>query len=631
MGPALSDSRLPNRYARIRFSLSPTPELTVRLKLLLIASLAIAACKGSETDGNTTGDQERAQGYLDRYAKEYQRLSYEAQKADWASNTHIVEGDSSNATRTRAAKEALAAFVGSVTNIDTIRTFLKDSASLTPVQRRELATMLYLAADAPQSDPDLVKRRIAAETEQVEKLYGFTFRMKGKAVTPNTIDSILRTSTNLDERLAAWEASKEVGKVLKSGLVNLQHLRNQTVQGLGYSDFFSYQVGDYGMTTQEMLDLNEKLLSQLWPLYRELHTWARYELAKRYGQPVPDLLPAHWLPNRWGQSWEALVKVSGANLDSAFADKTPEWVVQQGEGFYKSLGFPPLPKVFWDSSSLYALPAGEKFKKNTHASAWHLDLDKDVRSLMSVVPDADWYGTVHHELGHIYYYIAYSTPEVPIVLRGGANRAYHEGIGTMMELAASQPRFLQGRGVMSRTAKSDSTAQLLKEALAYVVFMPFSSGTMTRFEHALYAQNLPPEQYNTKWWELVKRYQGIVPPGDRSGDLADAATKTHINDDAGQYYDYALSNALLFQLHTHIARNILEQDPHNTDYYGNTKVGDFLKRLMAPGASKPWRDVLKATTGSELDAQAMVDYFAPLMSWLKEQNRGRKHTLPESL
>ena len=159
-------------------------------------------------------------------------------------------------------------------------------------------------------------------------------------------------------------------------------------------------------------------------------------------------------------------------------------------------------------------------------------------------------------------------------------------------------------------------------------FAPFAAGTMTRFEHALYAEDLSPDEFNATWWALVRDYQGVVPPEPRGEEWADALTKTHINDDAAQYYDYAIANALLFQMHDHIAREILGQDPHDTDYYGSTAVGDFLRALMTPGASRPWRDVLQETTGRELDAQAMVDYFQPLYDWLQEQNRGRDATLP---
>jgi peptidyl-dipeptidase A len=420
-----------------------------------------------------------------------------------------------------------------------------------------------------------------------------------------------------------------VGPVLKPGLLRLRDLRNQVVRSLGYPDYFSYQVSDYGMSAQEMLRLNDDFIRELRPLYQELHTWARYELAKRYGVPVPEQLPAHWLPNRWAQDWSALVQVEGLDVDAALAKRSPEWVVRQGEEFYQSLGFDSLPASFWTKSSLYPLPANAPFKKNTHASAWHMDLERDVRSLMSVEPNREWYETVHHELGHVYYFMTYTRPEVPVVLRQGANRAYHEGVGSMIGLASLQRRFLVGRGLVPPEVKVDSMAQLLQEALSYVVFVPFAAGTMTRFEHALYADSLPGDRFNAKWWELARRYQGIVPPAPRDERWSDALTKTHINDDPAQYYDYALSYALLFQLHDHIARQILHQDPHDTDYYGSRETGDFLRRLMAPGASRPWRETLRETTGRELDGKAMANYFEPLYRWLQEQNRGRKATLPE--
>lgn len=591
-----------------------------RSRLGIPALLLLSACN--------IGFQRDVNAYLADYEKTYQRLYYESAQAEWASNTHIVAGDTTNAARTRRANEALARFVGSVENIEKIRGLLVQRARLTPLQHRRLEVMLYNAANSPQTAPDLVRQRIAAETEQVEKLYGFEFRLRGRPVTPNGIDNILRESASLPERLAAWDASKAVGPTLKPGLARLRDLRNGVVRALGYPDFYSYQVSEYGMTTEEMLLLTDTLLAQLRPLYRELHTWARYELAKRYGAPVPDLIPAHWLPNRWAQDWSALVSVRGLDVGAALETKTAEWIVREGERFYLSLGFDALPQTLWERSSLYPLLPGSPFKKNTHASAWHLDLDRDVRSLMSVEPNREWHETSLHELGHIYYFLSYSRPEVPLVLRGGANRAYHEGIGSMIGLASQQRRFLANRGLVPADAQVDALQLLLQEALNYVVFIPFAAGTMTRFEHALYVDRLPPERFNAKWWELVARYQGVAPPSPRDERYADGLTKTHINDDPAQYYDYALSYALLFQLHDHIARRILKQDPHDTDYYGSRAIGEFLRDLMAPGASRPWRQVLRETTGRELDAQAMVEYFRPLYDWLVEQNRGRKHTLP---
>ena len=50
---------------------------------------------------------------------------------------------------------------------------------------------------------------------------------------------------------------------------------------------------------------------------------------------------------------------------------------------------------------------------------------------------------------------------------------------------------------------------------------------------------------------------------------------------------------------------------------------------MRPGSSGDWRQLLRETTGSDLSAQAMLSYYAPLMDYLKKENRGRKHTLPD--
>ncbi|MGY2132562.1 M2 family metallopeptidase [Hymenobacter sp. HD11105] len=570
----------------------------------------------------------QADAFLQQYSTQYQRLYTQSAEAEWRSNTHIVAGDTTNAAATARANQALAAFTGSTQNITRLRELLEHKSELSELQVKQLQAALYNAANSPQTIADVVTRRIKAETAQVEKLYGFDYKYQGKSVTTNDIDEVLRKEKNPAKRQAAWEASKAIGPTLKEGLLNLRGLRNETVKALGYPDYFTYQASDYGLTREEMMQLVRQLNEELRPLYRELHTYARYELAKKYGQKqVPDYLPAHWLPNRWGQDWSAMVDVKGVNLDAALAKKGAEWQVKQAERFYQSLGFAALPPSFYEKSSLYPLPANANYKKNNHASAWHMDLENDVRSLMSVEPNTEWYETTHHELGHIYYYMSYTNPEVPVLLRSGANRAYHEAMGSLMGLAATQKPFLVGLDLVPANAKTDQTQTLLKEALNYVTFLPFASGVMSEWENSFYAENLPPDQLNAKWWELVKKYQGITPPTTRGENFLDPATKTHINDDPAQYYDYALSYVILFQLHDHIAKKILNQDPHATNYYGSKEVGTFLRDIMAPGASKDWRTVLKEKTGEDLSARAMVDYFQPLMAYLKEQNKGRKYTM----
>lgn len=597
-------------------------------QIAIAATLFIFSCSSGSNDAT----QKDAQKFIDDYTAQFVMLYKNSSEAQWKANIEIVDGDSANMINAQKADEAMAAFTGSKENIAQAKKFLNEKDKLTDIQKKQIELILYAAANNPQTIADVVKQRIKAETEQTHKLYGFQYMLDGKKVSTNDIDDVLKKETNIDKRLAAWNASKEVGKTLKPGLVNLRDLRNKTVKELGYNDYFSYQVSDYNMTTDEMMQTMEKLMRELYPLYRELHTWMRYEMAKKYGvAEVPDYLPAHWLPNRWGQDWSPAVSVQGIDLDKVLQEKSKEWIVQEGEKLYTSIGFPSLPQSFWEKSSLYPYPADSNVKKNNHASAWHMDLNTDVRSLMSVEPNAEWWETANHELGHIFYYITYSNPDVPPLLRGGANRAYHEAIGSMMGMAAMQKPYLAGRGLIDANVHTDSIQALLKEALNSVVFMFFSCGTMSHFEKELYVDNLSPDQFNEKWWALAKKYQGMIPPAVRGEEYCDASTKTHINDDAAQYYDYALSYVILYQLHNYIAKNILYQDPRATNYYGEKGIGDFLKKIMYPGASKDWRVVLKESTGDELNAQAMLEYFQPLVSWLKEQNQGRKYSLPETM
>ncbi len=599
----------------------------ISIRIVLIAfSLISLNAYAKEKEQRLTVQQ-----FLDNYNKEYVTHYTKVSLAQWRANIEIKEGDTINSFQAQKADEAMAAFTGSKYNIEHARKFLKQK-KLTPQQKKQLEVILYAAANNPQTIEELVKKRIKAENDQTQQLYGFQYVLNGEKVSTNEIDDILKKENNINKRLAAWEASKEVGKTLKNGLADLRSLRNQTVQALGYPDYFTYQVSDYNLSTNEMMKTMEKLMQELYPLYRELHTWMRYELAKKYKiNEVPKLLPAHWLPNRWGQDWSSVVQVEGINLDSVLGTKDAKWIVKEGEKLYTSIGFPSLPNSFWQKSSLYPYKADSNVKKNNHASAWHINLNNDVRSLMSVEPNSEWYETANHELGHIYYYMTYSNNDVPPLLRSGANRAYHEAIGTMMGLAAMQKPYLVARGLIAPETKSDEVKALLKEALNSVVFMFFSCGTMSHFEKEMYVDNLSKDMFNQRWWALCEQYQGIASPNNRDETYADAATKTHINDDPAQYYDYALSYVLLYQLHEHIAKNILHQDPRATNYYGNKDIGNFLKSIMYYGASKDWRTVLKESTGTDLNAKAMLNYFEPLIEWLKNENKNRKHSLPEKM
>jgi peptidyl-dipeptidase A len=591
--------------------------------LFVVIILLAMAC--NTPDNNI---QQQAQTYLDAYNKKYQELVIVQNEAQWQLNTRIVKGDTVTGKLADAADKEMAQYTGSKDNIDSSKKYLAVKEQLTPLQARQFEVILFNAGNNPAVAGSIVGRRIEANNKQTSLLFGFKYNIDGKPVTTGDIDEILESSTDIKQRLKTWTASKEVGKVLKEGLDSLQYLRNASVTPLGYKDFFDYNAREYGLGEDDIIKLTHQFITEVWPLYRELHTWARYELAAKYKQPVPDYIPADWLPNRWGQDWSALVDVKGLSIDSVLKSHGAEWMAHESENFYKSIGFDSLPASFWTKSSLYPVPVDSPFSKNNHASAWHMDLNHDVRSLESVTPTTDYWSTVLHEFGHIYYFLSYSNPDVPVILRAGANRGYHEAFGTMMGLASLQKPFLEGLGMIKKDTPSNDTLKLLKEALSYIVNIPWGSGVMTEFEYNLYAKKLPKDQYNKFWWDLVKDYQGIVPSSPRGEEYCDAATKTHINDDPAQYYDYSIANVLVFQFHTYIADSILHQNPHATNYWGNKAVGDFLYKVMKPGASVDWRELQQKSIHSDMSAKAMVDYFNPLMSYLKRLNQGRKYTLP---
>jgi len=587
------------------------------LRFIVVSLLAFAAVTLARAAANPV--QERAYDFLSLVNASYQALYTVNSEAQWAALTDVSPAHDA---ASEVAGKAYAAFNGNPAIITEAKELLAHRAELDELTWRQLDRVLLNAAEGPMTNPQLVNDRVAAETAQSSILNSFEFKLHGKTVTANDIDNLLESSTDLAERQAVWEASKESGKALKAGLIKLRDLRNGVAQEMGYHDYFALQVAHYGMTTDEMIKLNDDFMQVLRPLYLQLHTWAKYKLAERYHQPVPKRIPAHWIANRWSQEWDGLAE--GADLTPFFKGRSAEFVIKSAEQFYTSIGFAPLPATFWTKSDLYPVPAGDPRKKNTHASCWHVDLGTDIRSLQSIEPNPQWFFTAHHELGHGYYFMSYTRPEVPPLLRDGANPAFHEGFGELIALASSQSPYLKSLGVLPADYKADDTAFLLSNALSPgVVFIYWSSGVMAHWEADIYAHNLPASEWNARWWQYVRDFQGIEPPTARGEEFCDPATKTHINDNPAYYYSYAIAQVFKYQLHDHIARKILHQPPQACNYANNQAVGDFLKSIMVKGATEDWRKVLRDATGEDLSTRAMIDYYAPLLHWLEEQNKGR--------
>jgi len=564
--------------------------------------------------------QDRAERFLKVAEAGYQALTYVTQEAVWAASTDVKPEHDAAA---EAAGKAMAAFCGNKVLILEAKDLLRHKAELKEVTWRELNMLLLNAAEGPMTNPQLTRDRIAAETLQASIMNGFTWKLDGKPITANQIDDVLATSTDLAERQKVWVVSKENGPALRANLLKLRDLRNGVARELGYADYFALQTARHDMTTREMNDMHRRFLRELKPLYLQLHTWVKYELAKKYRQPVPKAIPAHWINNRWSQNWTGLV--DGVDFDPYFKGWSKEKIIHTAEDFYVGLGFPRLPATFWTKSDLYPVPAGDPRKKNSHASCWHLDLDTDIRGLMSIEPNMEWFSTCHHELGHGYYFISYSRPGVPPLLRNSANPSFHEGIGELIALATRQIPYLKSAGVLPEDYKYDEMKVLLNDALEVAIpFMFWGSGTMEQWEAEFYGQGMPADQLNARWWQIVKDQQGVEPPSPRGEAFCDPATKTHINDNPAYYYNYAMATVFKFQMHDYICRHILHQDVHSANYANRKDVGAFLRKFLAKGATVDWKKLLKETTGEDLSTRAMADYFKPLTQWLEAQNKGRQ-------
>ena len=262
-------------------------------------------------------------------------------EAQWLAVTDVTPAHDA---AVEATGKAYAAFNGNPTIISEARDLLTHENELNELTIRQLKQLLLNAAEGPMTNPDLVAKRVAAETKQASILNGFEFKLNGQPITVNQIDDKLEKSVDLNERKAVWEASKQSGPALKPNLVTLRDLRNGVAKEMKYPDYFSLEVAAYGMTTDEMLKMLDDWMATLRPLYLQLHTWAKYKLAEKFHQPVPKKIPAHWINNRWGQEWPGLVEA--ADIDKYFKDRKRNGLSRRQNNFTLGSVFPLYRKVF---------------------------------------------------------------------------------------------------------------------------------------------------------------------------------------------------------------------------------------------------------------------------------------------
>jgi peptidyl-dipeptidase A len=560
------------------------------------------------------------------------RLGIQQNRAGWVQQNFITDDT-----------EALAARVNQE-YIDAVARFAKeagryDEVDVPPDQRRQLDLLKLSLVMVTPADPAQAEE-LTTIMARLQGAYG-----KGKwcpdPERPDTclniddITKIMATSRDAGRLRDVWEGWHTISPPMRADYARFVTLSNTGARELGFADTGAMWRAKYDMPPDDFAKELDRLWVQVRPLYLQLHAYVRLKLRQKYGDLVPAQgpIPAHLLGNIWAQDWSNIYPLVASVQDEAGFSLSEILqrrkvgaldMVRTGERFYTSLGFAPLPDTFW-ARSLFRRPRDREVV--CHASAWDIDLEADVRIKMCIDPTAEDFRTIHHELGHNVYQRAYK--DQPVIFREGANDGFHEAIGDTVALSVT-PEYLVRIGFLDRAPDtSRDIGLLLGRALEKVAFLPFGL-LIDQWRWKVFAAEIAPEAYNTEWWALRLKYQGVAPPSPRGEQLFDPGAKYHIPDNT-PYARYFLAAILQFQFHRALSSVAGCTLPlHRCSIYGSREAGRRLQAMLSMGQSRPWPDALEALTGSrQMDATAMLDYFAPLKQWLDDQTKGQPVGWPE--
>ena len=629
------------------------------------AVLTLSACKRDETpDATGTTPQatapegETADQFAARVNEEIMRMQPEITKPQWLSSTYITDD-----TQFLAAK-ANEQYLSKLNQwVEQARRF--EGQDMSPQTARTIQLLKLATAMPAPKDPE----KLAELTRLVAKMEGMygsgeyctgegdnrTCRQLGQ------LEDVLRGNRDYDAQLDAWRGWHTIAQPMREDYTRFVQLVNEGASEMGYADAGEMWRSGYDMSPVEMAAETDRLWGQVKPLYEQLHCYARTRLEAEYGaergKVDGGMLPAHLMGNMWQQDWgnlwdvlapyenagslditgaleaqyqqnfaAALTRQGGDRDATALAQieqdamlATARQMTERAEDFYVSLGMPELPDSYWEKTQ-FIKPRDRNVV--CHASAWDMDMKGDVRTKMCIKPNEEDFTTIYHELGHVYYYLAYN--ELPPVFQAGAHDGFHEAIGDTVVLAMT-PEYLQSIDLVGEQQQSEEAlinAQM-RMALAKVAFLPFGL-MIDRWRWGVFDGTIEPGQYNKAWWDLKAQYQGVAPVDARGEEFFDPGAKYHVPGNT-PYTRYFLAHVLQFQFYKSLCDAAGYTGPlHECSFYGNKAAGEKLQAMLSRGASQQWQSSLKELTGGEgMDAGAVLEYFAPLQAWLKEQNEGK--------
>jgi peptidyl-dipeptidase A len=565
------------------------------------------------------------------------KLDVDASLAAWANETDLTP---EHEAATAKASEIQSVEITKLVKL--ARKFEPVMAQLDPDTRRQLMLLKFQAQPSPD-DPAQAKQ-LAELAAKMDSEYGKgvcktekgTGKDKGKdkevCKDIEYWSKLLEKDRKPDRLLAAWKTwYDDVGHKERDMFVKYVELANAGARGIGFKDVASMWKSGYDMPEAEFAAQTDKLWGQVKPLYDQLHCYTRRKLNQTYGDKVVSrtgLIPSHLLGNMWAQSWDYLYPELEPYKGVAPIDVTPvlarsydaQKMVKMGEAFYTSLGMDPLPQTFWDRSQ-FVKPKDKNVV--CHASAWDVQFNNDLRIKMCINKNQEDLWTIHHELGHDFYFHYYY--QLPVLYQNGANDGFHEAIGDTIQLSMT-PGYLKEKGLLATVVKNDKATinQQMQVALGKIAFLPFGL-LVDKWRWDVFSGQVTPDQYNQHWWDLKKQYQGVAPPIARAATDFDPGAKYHVAANV-PYMRYFLAAVLQFQFHKALCAKAGFHGPlHECSIYGNKDAGAAYMKMLALGASKPWQDALFELTGTrEMDASPILEYFAPLQAWLVEQNKGQQ-------
>jgi peptidyl-dipeptidase A len=599
------------------------------LSTVLLSIVVISSCSSQQAPALNESDVET---FLERVELEDKTLGPVASSAYWL-QANFITYDSQKVVADYGKRFQLLA----LERARQASTF--DDVEVSEENRRKL-NLIKNSFVMPSPLDDTLAGEIANIMAELDAMYGAGQHCfgEGDCYDLEAFEGVIDNSRDPDELLKAWEGWRNIGTPMKDKYLRMVEIGNLGAKDLGYEGLTDLWFSQYDMPAEEFLAETDRVWDELKPLYDALHCHVRSELSEHYGEEVVSkegVLPAHVLGNMWGQSWANVYDLvytpdnpnasSGIDLTKILEEKNIDEIemTKIAENFFISLGFQPLPDTFWERS-LFVKPQDRSVV--CHASAWNLDADaNDLRIKMCIERNAEDFSTIHHELGHIFYYQAYNSTQ-PSVFQSGANDGFHEAVGDLLSLSIT-PEYYNKIGLISEAEAKDATSDpislLMQQALQGVVSVPWTL-MLDKWRAGVFSGETSESQLNDSWWELREYYQGIGVPRERGADAFDPGAKYHIPGNT-PYTRYYLAQILQYQFHESLCNQMgFEGALHECSIYDNELAGKKLRAMLSLGQSQEWQVALEALTGTRsLSGKSMLNYYKPLKDWLDVQNTDR--------